>query len=58
MMWQRQQFAAATDAGNWADFDTGDLDSMPAVAAGDRLRVKVIPGGAAVVGKLYVWTKS
>ena len=34
--------------------DTGHF--APIAAAGDRLRVKVTPGGAAVVGKLYVWT--
>lgn len=27
-------------------------------AAGDRLRVKVTPGGAALAGRLYVWIKS
>jgi hypothetical protein len=34
--------------------DTGI--AVPFVAHGDRLRVKVTPGGAAVVGQLYVWT--
>jgi len=38
-------------------FDTGvDQYSLP-VASGDRLRVKVTPGGAAVAGKLYVWSQ-
>jgi hypothetical protein len=34
--------------------DTGS--PVPVVGAGDRLRVKVTPGGAAVVGKLYIWS--
>lgn len=38
-------------------FDTGTDSSYPAVAAGDRLRIKVTPGGAAVVGKLRFWIK-
>ena len=38
--------------------DTGTpADPTPYFGAGDRLRVKVIPGGAAVVGRLYVWVK-
>ncbi len=36
--------------------DTGAGDA-PIVAAGERLRIRVTPGGAAVAGKLYVWTK-
>jgi hypothetical protein len=28
---------------------------MPVVAAGDHLRVRVTPGGGAVVGDLYIW---
>ena len=36
--------------------DTGAAWGVPVAGAGDRLRVKVIPGGAAVVGRLYVWT--
>lgn len=36
--------------------DTGAAFGVPVVGAGDRLRVKVIPGGAALVGRLYVWT--
>jgi hypothetical protein len=28
---------------------------VPIVGAGDRLRVRVTPGGGACVGKLYVW---
>ena len=35
--------------------DTGHTERV--VSAGDRLRVKVTPGGAACVGKLYVWTR-
>jgi hypothetical protein len=35
--------------------DTGATLTAPIVAAGDRLRVKVIPGGAAVAGRLYIW---
>ena len=36
--------------------DTGTPASLsPYVFAGDRLRVKVTPGGAAVVGRLYVY---
>jgi hypothetical protein len=38
-------------------FDTGVDAYFPPVAAGDRLRIKVTPGGAAVAGKLYVWTR-
>jgi hypothetical protein len=34
--------------------DTGN--DVPVIAAGDRLRVKVIPGGAACAGRLYVWS--
>ena len=36
--------------------DTGVDQYHPIVGAGDRLRIKVTPGGAAVVGNLYVWT--
>lgn len=38
-------------------FDTGAAQESPIAGAGDRLRVKVIPGGAAVVGRLYAWIK-
>ena len=39
-------------------FDTGAaVDDAPIVAAGDRLRVKVTPGGAACAGRLYIWTR-
>ena len=38
-------------------FDTGASLDVPVVAAGERLRVKVTPGGAAVVGKLHVYVK-
>ena len=37
--------------------DTGADQTVPIVAAGDHLRVKVTPGGAAVAGKLYIWTR-
>jgi hypothetical protein len=36
--------------------DTGVDQYHPIVAAGDRLRIKVTPGGSAVVGDLYIWT--
>ena len=49
---------APTIAGVAADgFDTGVDQYFPPVACGDRLRIKVTPGGAAVAGKLYVWTR-
>lgn len=38
--------------------DTGSQAGAPVVLAGDRLRIKVIPGGAACAGRLYVWLKS
>jgi hypothetical protein len=37
-------------------FDTGSGLDVPIVSAGDRLRIRITPGGAAVVGKLYIWT--
>ena len=37
--------------------DTGDDFAAPVVSAGDHLRIKVTPGGAACVGRLYVWVK-
>lgn len=37
--------------------DTGASLDVPVVAAGDRLRVKVTPGGAEVAGRLYVYTR-
>lgn len=37
--------------------DTGLAHYYPVVAAGDRLRIKVTPGGAAVAGKLYIWSQ-
>ena len=40
-----------------AGLDTGVDQYVPIVGAGDRLRVKVTPGGAAVAGTLYVWSK-
>ena len=36
--------------------DTGAAFGVPVYGAGDRLRVKVIPGGAACAGTLYIWT--
>lgn len=37
--------------------DTGVSGSHSVVAAaGDHLRVRVTPGGAAVAGELYIWT--
>lgn len=36
--------------------DTGVDSYSPFFGAGDRLRVKVTPGGAACKGRLYVWT--
>ncbi len=39
-------------------FDTGAADNMaPIVFAGEPLRVRVTPGGAAVAGRLYVYTR-
>jgi hypothetical protein len=37
-------------------FDTGASSDVPIVAAGERLRVRITPGGSAVAGKLYIWT--
>lgn len=37
-------------------FDTGAAVEAPIVSAGERLRIRVTPGGAAVAGKLYIWT--
>jgi hypothetical protein len=36
-------------------FDTGASADVPFVAAGERPRLKVTPGGAAVAGKLYLY---
>jgi TPP-dependent 2-oxoacid decarboxylase len=36
--------------------DTGAQFGAPIVTCGDRIRVKVIPGGSACVGRLYIWT--
>src|SRR3989304_1251969 len=45
--------------GHGADgFDTGVDNYFPIVGAGDRIRVKVTPGGASLSGRLYVWTYS
>jgi hypothetical protein len=42
--------------GNAEMADTGtSVSPHPIVAAGDRLRIKVTPGGAAVAGRLYIW---
>ena len=35
--------------------DTGVDEYFPIHASGDHLRIKVTPGGAAVVGKLYIY---
>jgi hypothetical protein len=37
--------------------DTGAAFGVPIASAGDRLRIKVTPGGAAVAGRLYIWTQ-
>jgi hypothetical protein len=37
--------------------DTGADQTVPVVSAGEHLRVRVSPGGASLVGKLYIWTK-
>lgn len=38
--------------------DTGTFASpQPIFGAGDRLRIKTIPGGAALSGRLYVWVR-
>jgi hypothetical protein len=44
-----------SSAGAALPADTGAQFGVPIVLAGDRPRVKVIPGGAAVVGDLYLW---
>lgn len=41
--------------GNADPADTGAAFGAPLVFEGDRLAVKVIPGGAAVAGTLHVW---
>lgn len=38
--------------------DTGAAFGVPIVAAGDRVRVKITPGGAACAGRLYLWWKN
>jgi hypothetical protein len=38
-------------------FDTGVDQYFPVAAAGDKLRIKVTPGGAAVAGRLRFWIK-
>lgn len=35
--------------------DTGAAFGVPIHVGASRLRVKVIPGGAAAVGRLYIW---
>ena len=40
---------------NGSDTGSGGAQ-VPVVSAGDRLKVKVTPGGAAVVGTLNIWT--
>ena len=37
--------------------DTGDDFSEPVVLAGDRLRVRIVPAGGTVSGRLYIWTR-
>jgi hypothetical protein len=36
--------------------DTGVDQYFPIVSAGERLRIRVTPGGAAVSGRLYIWS--
>lgn len=36
--------------------DTDAAFGVPIVLNGERLAVKVIPGGPAVAGTLYIWT--
>ena len=42
--------------GDAAGSDPDTQPGVPIVAAGDRIKVEVVPGGAAVAGRLYVWT--
>jgi hypothetical protein len=35
--------------------DTGASSDVPFVAAGERLRVTITPGGTSIAGQLYVW---
>ena len=35
-----------------------DTGSAPIIGAGDRIRIKVTPGGAAAAGRLYIWIKN
>ena len=51
-------YRQATHNSSGIAIDTGDDFSEPIVSAGDHLRVKVTPGGAAVVGTLYVWSNN
>ena len=37
--------------------DTGNDLTGPVYLAGERLRVRVVPAGGTVTGKLYVWIK-
>lgn len=39
-------------------FDTGAALDVPIVSAGEHLRIKITPAGAAVAGRLYVWVKN
>jgi hypothetical protein len=39
------------------NFDTGSTTEMPFVAAGERLRIKVLPGQGECRGRLYVYVK-
>ena len=55
--WAPRQPIHGTD-GNREPADTGAQYGEPFVSAGESLRVRVTPGGAAVAGSLYVWTRN
>src|SRR5690606_8979957 len=42
--------------GDAAGSDPDTQPGVPIVSAGDKIKVEVVPGGAAVAGRLYVWT--
>lgn len=50
-----RQYRSPTHNTSGNAIDTGDDFSEPVLSAGEHLRVRVTPGGAAVVGRLYVW---
>jgi hypothetical protein len=52
--WTRAPMVLAYDTGGAAIANRAE----PPVAAGERLRVKVTPGGAACVGALYAWIRN